>query len=727
MFLLLPVEPTDTVMLQAVDVVSSVKFSGGDAAAHSSTSLGAADIEGLRITSVKDLTAIAPNYYQPDYGSRMTSSIYVRGFGSRIDQPVVGMNIDDVPVLNKNCYDAELFDLARIDVLRGAQGVLYGRNTSGGAINLYTLSPLNFQGKRLLAEYGNENTIRLKAAHYARYGNRFAWSASAFYNHSDGFFTNNNLGEKCDGGDNAGLRLRTQWLPNERWSIDNTVAAGYTNEGGWAYGAYDVEKDHLHPVAYNEPCFYRRFTISDGLVVKRYFNNITLSSTTGYRYMTDLMHIDNDFLPLDYFTMEQSQREHSITQEFSARSHSTGMFNFMGGLFGFFKHNAMQAPVHFKQYGIENLIIKNANENYYHHLVGDRELSFVEDNFVINDDFLIFSSGASAYLQGGFSCSGFDVKAGLRVDYEYSMMNYDSRSTVHYSTHSDMSDVDVLDTEFKGSKALGTVKLLPSLSVSYGGRWGNVYASARRGFKAGGFNTQLFSDILQGKMIGGLIGNEQGVDASSTVYKPETNWTYELGTHLFPLFDDSFNISATLFYIDCSNQQLTVFPPGQSTGRMMSNAGKSYSTGVEFAVKYSEGRFKFDGSFGHTYARFIEYKSGDKDYSGKFLPLAPRETVAVNVLYSLPVARGFADSLQLRVGWNGVGRIYWNEENTLSQPFYGLWQASLAWEKGAYGVSLWASNILNKKYNTFYFRSMGNDFFSQGKPLQLGITFNVNL
>ena len=160
---------------------------------------------------------------------------------------------------------------------------------------------------------------------------------------------------------------------------------------------------------------------------------------------------------------------------------------------------------------------------------------------------------------------------------------------------------------------------------------------------------------------------------------------------------------------------------------MMSNAGKSYSTGVEFAVKYSGGRFKFDGSFGHTYARFIEYKSGDKDYAGKFLPLAPRETVAVNVLYSLPVARSFADRLQLRVGWNGVGRIYWNEENTLSQPFYGLWQASLAWEKGAYGVSLWASNILNKKYNTFYFRSMGNDFFSQGKPLQLGITFNVNL
>ena len=85
----------------------------------SSTVLSPAAIERERVLSVKDLSAVVPNFYQPDYGSRMTSSIYVRGFGARIDQPVVGVNVDEIPYLNKNSYDFDLFDIARIEVLRG--------------------------------------------------------------------------------------------------------------------------------------------------------------------------------------------------------------------------------------------------------------------------------------------------------------------------------------------------------------------------------------------------------------------------------------------------------------------------------------------------------------------------------------------------------------------------------------------------------------------------------
>ena len=88
----------------------------------------------------------------------------------------MGMNIDGVPVMNKNGYDFELFDVDRLQVVRGAQSTLFGRNTSGGAINLYTMSPLNFQGKRLSLEYGNANTVRAKASHYGKVGDSFGWS-----------------------------------------------------------------------------------------------------------------------------------------------------------------------------------------------------------------------------------------------------------------------------------------------------------------------------------------------------------------------------------------------------------------------------------------------------------------------------------------------------------------------------------------------------------------------
>lgn len=718
-------ERIDSVLLQAVDIVSSVKISDDEASsAYSTTTLRRADIENRHISSVKELSAIAPNFYQPDYGSRMTSSMYVRGFGSRIDQPVVGMNIDGVPVMNKNNYDFELFDIDRVQVMRGAHGLLYGRNTSGGAINLYTMSPLNFQGKRFTLEYGSANNVRVKASHYAAPSNRFGWAVSVLYNHSDGYFMNKELGKNCDGGDNGALRLRLQWLPGDDWSIDNTLSAGYTAEGGWAYRHYNPADKSLAPVAYNDECSYKRFNISEGLVIKRTLDWGAISSTTGYQYVDDRMRLDNDFLPLDYFSMGQYQKEHSLTQEFVVKADDLGAFNILGGLFGFFKHNNMSAPVHFKQYGIDNLILKNANDWFY--TEEGEELSFKEDNFVIYDDFVIPAFGVAAFVQGGLSLHGFDVKAGLRVDYEYSSMSYDSRSTVHYSTYKEVVGYEVMNTVFKGQKAVDALEMLPSLSVSYGGDWGNVYASARKGFKAGGFNTQLFSDILQSKMIGELTGNEQKVDAISTIYMPEKNWTFELGTHLSPLDSKKLDIMASLFYIDCRNQQLTTFPDG-GTGRMMSNAGRSFSAGAELSARYVLGDITFDAGFGYTHAEFIKYNRGDADLSGKILPYAPRETYSLNVAYRLPVPRSFANIFVLNVGWNGVGRTFWNEENTLSQPFYSLLSVSLAWEKGHWGVSLWGKNLLNEKYNTFYFRSIGNDFFAQGKPLHFGISMHINL
>ena len=719
-------EQADSVLLDEISIVASIKMPGSDdKGAYSATTVSRAELENRHVNSVKELTAIAPNFYQPDYGSRMTSSIYVRGFGSRIDQPVVGMNIDERPVMNKNGYDFDLFDIDRVQIVRGAQGVLYGRNSSGGAINVYTLSPLHFQGKRLTFEYGNGNHLRLKASHYAAPSKNLGWSSSIFYSHSDGFFMNRERGENCDGGDNVAVRLRGQWVSPENWSIDNTFTAGYTDEGGWAYRQYSAGV--LAPVAYGDPCSYRRFTVGDGLVVKCLFEEFTLSSTTGYQYVNDRMRIDNDFTAADYFSMGQYQSEHSFTQEFVARSNDGGAFSWQAGLFGFWKRNVMSAPVTFKQYGIDNLILKNANEYYYHLLGANRELSLRDGSFTIDDDFIIPAYGAATYLQLGYGLAGFEFTVGLRLDYERSVMDYDSRSLVYYKTYRDINDYNALPVELSGSKSMDALELLPSFSLSYSKEWGTVYASARKGFKAGGFNTQLFSDLLQSKMTGTLIGRVQETDVSSTVYRPETNWTFELGTHLSPMRSGALKVSAALFYIDCLNQQLTVFPKGMSTGRMMSNAGESFSCGAEASVAYRVGDFTLNAAYGYTHAEFRKYISGDSDYSGNILPYAPRETMSANVEYRLPVSKRFANYVLLNVGWHGVGRIYWNEENTLSQPFYGLWSASLSWEKGMWGASVWGKNLLGEEYDTFYFRSIGNDFFAQGKPLQFGMSVHVNL
>ncbi len=728
LILLSPVaEELDTVLLQDVDIVASMKIDDETRGPNSSTTIGRVAIENRHIASLKELSAVAPNFYQPDYGSRMTSSIYVRGFGSRIDQPVVALSVDGAPTMNKNNYDFDFFDIFKVQIIRGAQSALFGRNSIGGVINVQTLSPLTFQGKRLTVEYGTANNIKIKASHYAAKNRNFGWSAGVYYSHSDGFFDNKERGEECDGGDNLSARLRHTYRPADGWLMDNTLTLGYVDEGGWGYRLYNPQNGELSPVAYNDACTYRRVNISDGFTVKRFYDDFTLSSTTGYNFINDRMRIDNDFLPLEYFTLGQYQKEHSFTQEFIAKSSGEKAFDWLVGLFAFYKHIDLDAPVTFKEYGIENLILKNANDNFFHLAGPDYHLQFRDPAFPIEDKFTMPTYGTAFYGRLGYKIGDFSLSAGIRVDYERYKMSYNSYAHIFYKYRRSESDYHSLTSVFKGDENNSAFEVMPRFSVMYSKYWGNVYATVSKGFKAGGYNTQLFSDILKQKLSDDIMGNKVDIDASSTVYHPETNWTYELGAHLSPLDDGSLSLSAALFFIDCRNQQLTVFPKGLSTGRMMSNAGRSHSYGGEFSMRYSSGRLTLDAAYGCAYATFRSYKSGTDDYSGNYLPLAPRETLSANLSYNLPVARSFANFLVLNVGWNGVGRIYWNEENTLSQSFYGLWSASLSWEKGHFGASLWGKNLLNEKYNTFYFKSIGNNFFAQGKPFQTGISLHLNL
>lgn len=105
-------------------------------------------IEERGIASPKNLSAVVPGLNIPDYGTSMTSTIYVRGLGSRMDNPVIGLYVDDVPIIDKNCYDFSFTDIRRIDFLHGPQGTLYGRNSMLGVLSVETLSPTAYQGTR---------------------------------------------------------------------------------------------------------------------------------------------------------------------------------------------------------------------------------------------------------------------------------------------------------------------------------------------------------------------------------------------------------------------------------------------------------------------------------------------------------------------------------------------------------------------------------------------------
>ncbi|MDR2858813.1 MAG: Plug domain-containing protein, partial [Mediterranea sp.] len=151
------------------------------------TLLSQEDMRTNQVTSLKNLTALVPNIFIPDYGSKLTSAIYIRGIGSRINTPAVGLYVDNVPYLDKSAYDFSYADVERIDILRGPQGTLYGRNTMGGLVRVYTKSPFNYQGTDIRLSAGTYNNYNVSLTQYHRASDKFAFSAGGFYESAGGF------------------------------------------------------------------------------------------------------------------------------------------------------------------------------------------------------------------------------------------------------------------------------------------------------------------------------------------------------------------------------------------------------------------------------------------------------------------------------------------------------------------------------------------------------------
>ena len=728
--------PVDTVVLSEIEIIASLKQHGTlSQQPISFSSFTMIDLENRQICEPKNLSLITPNLYMPDYGSKMTSSIYIRGIGSRIDQPAVGLYIDNIPVLNKNNYDFDYFDIRRIDVLRGPQGTLYGRNAIGGVINVYTLSPFDYEGVRFSASYGNKNTIRTNTGIYKHLQENLGISLSYGHFQSDGFFTNiydNSQSDKIIGNN---MRLRLQWNISEKWFFDNTFSINQIEQTGFAYSYYDENTGKSQSINHNDPCSYERFGLMNGTTFQYKNEKILFSSSAGFQFTNDEMILDQDFMPKSMFTITQSQIENAITQEFILKSNDfQKQLQWISGLYGFYRHISMEAPVNFKRDGIDELILENANKGIQT-VFPNAKLDIKEDNFVIYSDFIMPAFGFSVYGQAEYQINKLKFIAGTRFDYEKTSIKYKNHAKINYCFTPFMQDYKTLISKMNDNLDMTFFEILPRFSIMYNiNTANNLYITLARGYKAGGYNTQIFSDVLQNKMMedmmadmGIYLKDDYKYDTSSAIsYKPEYTWNYEAGCR-FNLLEKILNGNISVFYINCKNQQLTVFPPGRSTGRLMSNAGQTKSYGVECSLDFRYNNFYFTGNYGYTNAKFVSYNDRIANYSGNYVPYAPQNTIVLNGEYNFNFNKRLIDKLILQINWQGAGKIYWTENNFLNQPFYGLAGASILWKKSGFTLTVWGKNLTNTEYNTFYFKSVGNSFVQKGKPVQAGISININI
>lgn len=755
------------------------------------TVLSQENMRANQVNSVKNLTGIVPNLFIPDYGSKLTTSIYIRGIGSRINTPSVGLYVDNIPYIDKSAFDFNYCDIERIDVLRGPQGTLYGRNTMGGLIKVHTKSPFTYQGTDIRMGAATYNNYNVSLTHYHQISDRFAFSTGGFYEHTGGFFENSaRNNEKVDKSNAGGGRFRGIYLPTSNLKIDMALSYEYSDQGGYPYyytgitqNGIDKAKekgkeltedraDYIGKISYNERSSYRRGLTNAGVNLEYQARNFILSAVTGYQNLNDRMFLDQDFTEKAIYTLEQKQKSNTISEEIVFKSKAQKRWQWATGVFGLYQTLNTKGPVTFWEDGVKNVIEGNVNsifDGISSPVAPTLHLTVNNPTILVGGSFDTPIWNTAIFHQSTLNdlfVKGLSLTIGLRLDYEKMSLKYNSISdptdfnfSLKTPPTSPMPPMSIeaknliANAGYDGKISDDYIQLLPKFALQYEWKKGNnVYATVSKGYRSGGYNVQMFSDLISGDLKNSMIDaikeseefskfaamieqyakkDEVPEVKEATRYKPEYSWNYEVGSHL-TLWEGKLWADISAFYMDMHDQQISQFA-ASGLGRTTLNAGKSRSYGAEASLRASlTNALSLNVSYGYTYATFTNYVEYEKDkegnltvkddYNGKYVPFVPKHTLNIGGEYAITCSpHSIFDRVVFQANYNAAGRIYWTEQNDVSQSFYGTlnWRTNL--EIGDAMISFWARNFLNKDYAAFYFETMNKGFMQKGRPVQFGI------
>ena len=593
--------------------------------------------------------------------------------------------------MDSRVFDTNLFDIERIEVLRGPQGTLYGRNSLGGVVNIVTKKPDNEFHYGLEQTVGNENlyetTLYMRAPLIK---DKLFFGVSGTSEQMDGYNTNDFLDKKVDRRRGLNGRMQLRWMPTDKLDVTANVDGEKVNDGVFPLTDMDQADKNPHHVSYNYEGRDKRDTLGSSLRVAYDAPWFKVTSITAYRGYNDVTRNDQDFMPYDLITAKEDIKDRQFTQEFRfASPEVSGPLKWLGGLYLYKKHQDHTLDLNYGQGAADMGMVPMAMTN-------------AADSDIKTYGYAVFGQATYTLFDK------LDLTAGLRYEYEKNKLDYASDYLAGGMVVPGMS------SDIRGRKHDDV--FLPKAQIAY--RWTPdfmTYAGVSRGYRSGGFNTSF-------------------LDVSDLAFDPEYSWNYEVGFKS-SWFNNRVNFNTSLFYIDLSDQQVTQVLPTANT--VIRNAGKSRSMGfeVEASALITEGLL-FEGSFGYTDAKYRRYsdKVSGMDYAGNRTPLAPEYTYNLALQYSLPLLESFdffhkEDSLTwiTRAELQGVGKFYWNDANTLKQDPYELVNLRTGLETDNYSITFWAKNVFDKKYNCVAFAFSGSSALAQvGAPRSFGVTFRAD-
>ena len=664
-------------------VVSAFKTNKYELVPASRSALSARQISNQQINSIKELTAVIPNFYMPDYGSRASCPVFVRGVGNKSDGTGIGFYVDGMPFYEPLSFDTDLGDIASVEVLRGPQGTLYGRNAIGGIINISTRNPLEYQNTRVRLGYGRYNDQRAQISNYTKLSDQFGFTFGALYHHNDGAFRNSYLNKRVDKMNETEERIGLYYKPSDNWLLRLTSNFAYSDQGGYPYAPVNVETNTLEDINYNRFSSFRRLVSTSGLGITYTGPVVSFNSQTSFQYIESKQAIDQDFTAVDKSFVENARHQNMLSQEFTLKSNNDSRYQWVVGAFGMMEH--------------VNRTVDNYSPSAY-------SLS--------HTDYCVPTSSLALYHQSTYNIwRGLSATAGIRFDYEHAKTKYDNlKVTATPLPGNEFQLVDLSQAPSATGDSFESTKdftqVTPKFTLQYRTTEDNLYyVSVTRGYKPGGFNKSFST-------------------RDERSYNPEYSWNYEVGASI-NLLNNLLTVSADLFYIDWRHMQIT--STIQGVGNITTNAGHTDSKGAELNIVARPLKgLQLTANYGYTYARFLSYVKSEKvNYTNNRLPMVPNHTLSVDANYTINPT-GWLDRVMFNVGLRGLGRIYWAEDNLVSQNFYTTLNAKVALTKGIVTWEFWGKNLTDTNYMAYGFKSSSGNYAQAGKPLMFGTTIELN-
>jgi iron complex outermembrane receptor protein len=674
------------------------------------------------IKSTQDLGQITPNVtIISPIGAGNQPLITIRGIGlNDFDTNNAGPNgvyVDDIYLSAPGTQNFEIFDISQVQILKGPQGTLYGRNTSGGALLFTSNRPTDTFTADLHGEYGNYNTLELMAAVGGPIAPGLDGRIAAVVNHSDGYTQNTLTNSKYDNVQNEAIRLQLQYEPNDKLKLYFNTTVGYLANHPEPYGHIGVfvpgTQNTPSPTlctpaqafaggcvdlyGYGTPPFWKgayaetknltNLAAITQLRADYKAGPVTLTSISSWQHDKKFHPEDTDGDPLNLIRATYGVRSDTYTQEFRAAQNERN-FNWVAG--AYYLHETL------KQNQPLSLFFDGDLGGGFGIPPGPGAFDGIAQ--IVQNHSRQVTDTAAVFAQGDYTWDKLTLTLGGRYTWERKTFLYAQSSQFQNGGRGNYDPPTDIITPPQQGESASNVTYRVALKYQITDQ-AQVYGSVSTGFKSGGFNGSFLSNDPNQVLI------------QLRPIKPEEVTAYEIGEKA-TFFDHRLTLNTAVFYNAYSNEQ--VFATVLTTltlangdvvpiqALILGNIKSSHTDGAEFQIT----AVPIDGLTIDLEPALLQTKvdkgvfPGGANFTGNQLANAPKFTFTAVINYRLMLPNG--DGINFH--WNSNYRShYWFDSTNdpyIQQNGYWLHNLNIDYESHQHWVAgVFIRNIANEKYD----------------------------